>query len=86
MSVDVTTGRGKLKTEVTIKGKTKVASVRVGRPIKKVAPDAQRHIDQLAGVDLTNATDGSVLVYNSSSENFEATKRLEKQFINGGNF
>ena len=85
MTIDVTTGRGTTTTEVKISGKTRVHSVKVGRPLSQI--DAvQGSIDILSGVDTSAKEDGSVLVYNASSENFEATKTLEKQFINGGNF
>ena len=85
MSIDVSTGRGKTVTEVKISGKTKVHSVKVGRPVKPVNPFTGS-IDTLGGVNTTAKEDGSVLVYNSDTQNFEATKTLEKQFINGGNF
>jgi hypothetical protein len=85
MAVDVTTGRGKTTTEIRITGKTKVRSVRVGRPINQIDP-VTGSIFNISGVDTTQKEDGSVLVYNATSENFEATKTLQKQFINGGNF
>ena len=85
MSIDVTTGRGKTVTEVKISGKTKVHSVKVGRPVKPVNPFTGS-IDTLGGIDTSQKEDGSVLVYNTDTQNFEATKRLDRQFINGGNF
>lgn len=35
---------------------------------------------------MTNRVDGSILIYNASTEKFEATNDLEKQTINGGSF
>ena len=43
-------------------------------------------LSDLSDVDLTQKTDGSVLVYNESNEKWTATKTLEKQIVNGGNF
>jgi hypothetical protein len=85
MAINVTVGQGKTVTEVKVSGRTKVASVRVGRPIRNVTQKSGS-IDVLDGIDVSNKQDGSVLVYNSGTENFEATKNLDKQFINGGNF
>jgi hypothetical protein len=85
MAIDVTTGRGKTTTEIKIKGRTRVHSVKVGRPLNRLDPTTGS-IHNLSGVDTAAREDGSVLVYNATSEKFEATKTLEKQFINGGNF
>lgn len=43
-------------------------------------------LSDLSDVDLSQKTDGSVLVYDQSNEKWAATKTLEKQIINGGNF
>ncbi len=85
MAIDVTTGRGNTVTEVKVGGGTKVFSFKVGRPVSNIETSSG-DIDSLFGVDTTAKEDGSVLVYNATSEQFEATKTLEKQFINGGNF
>ncbi len=85
MALDVRTGRGNTVTEVKVGGGTKVFSFKVGRPVSNVRTSSG-DINNIIGVDTTTKQDGSVLVYNASSENFEATKTLEKQFINGGNF
>lgn len=37
-------------------------------------------------VDLSNLSDGSVLVYQESTGRWKATQQLEKQIINGGFF
>jgi hypothetical protein len=85
VALDVRTGRGNTVTEVKVGGGTKVFSFKVGRPVSNVRTSSG-DINNIIGVDTTTKQDGSVLVYNASSENFEATKTLEKQFINGGNF
>lgn len=43
-------------------------------------------LSDLSDVDLAQKTDGSVLVYNQSNEKWRATRTLEKQILNGGNF
>lgn len=70
---------------VSLRGKTQVKRVVVGRPVRRVNT-ATGNIDNLAGVDTTGKENGSILVYNASSDNFEATKSLEEQDINGGQY
>jgi hypothetical protein len=43
-------------------------------------------LSDLADVDLSDLQDGSLLIYSSTSEKFEASILLEKQNINGGHF
>ena len=45
-----------------------------------------RRLSDMTDLDVTNLTDGSVLVYSTNLGKWEATKTLEKQIINGGNF
>lgn len=47
---------------------------------------AATSLANLIDVNLDNLTDGSVLVYNGSVSQFEATNTLEKQILNGGHF
>lgn len=55
--------------------------------VTKFSVSAQNiDIKELKGVDVSNLEDGSVLVYEQDDDKFVATKRLEKQIINGGNF
>lgn len=70
---------------VSLRGKTQVKRVVVGRPVRRVNT-ATGNIDNLAGVDTTGKENGSILVYNASSDNFEATTSLEEQDINGGQY
>lgn len=70
---------------VSSRGKTKVKRVVVGKPIRRIDP-TQGSIDTIGGVDTSGKENGSVLVYNSSSEKFEATRTLENQDVNGGQY
>lgn len=45
-----------------------------------------RRINEMTDIDVTNLEDGSVLVYSTNLGKWEATRTLEKQIINGGNF
>lgn len=45
-----------------------------------------RRLSDMADVDLTGLEDGSLLIYSTASEKFEASRLLEKQNINGGHF
>lgn len=64
---------------------SQVRKVIVGRPIRRVS-EAKFSLSQLEGVDLTNLENGSLLIYNDGSQNFEASRDLEDQNINGGNY
>lgn len=64
---------------------TVVKSITVGRPVRRVV-QASADINNLQGVDTTAKVDGSVLVYNASTEKWTATLDLEQQNINGGSY
>lgn len=70
---------------VSLRGRTQVKKVVVGKPVRRINT-ATGSIDNLTGVDTTGKQNGSILVYNSASENFEATKQLEEQDVNGGQY
>jgi len=63
---------------------TLVKKVVVGRPIRRV--NSSVSIDNIFGVDTSGKTDGSLLIYNTSSSLWEASKDLEEQIINGGQY
>jgi len=67
------------------KDETQVKKVVVGRPIRRIN-QARININEIQGIDLTNLEDGSLLIYSNASEKFEASRDLEKQNINGGNY
>lgn len=46
----------------------------------------QLQLKNLTDVDATTLDDGSLLVYDESTEQFVTQKLLDKQLINGGNF
>jgi|DEB0MinimDraft_6_1074348.scaffolds.fasta_scaffold00183_20 hypothetical protein len=66
---------------------TQVKKVVVGRPVRRVTSGAFS-INNLGGVNLTGVTDGSMLVYNGTTSEFEAKVELDNTNtnINGGNF
>jgi hypothetical protein len=70
---------------VSLKGTTRVKKVVVGKPIRKVNTNSGS-ISNLTGVDTSGSVDGSVLIYNSSSGNYEATTELNQQEVNGGQY
>jgi RNase H-fold protein (predicted Holliday junction resolvase) len=70
---------------VSLRGKTQVKKVVVGKPIRRIETQTTT-IENIQGLDVSDREDGSVLVYNGSSSSFEATKLLEKQEINGGQY
>jgi hypothetical protein len=45
-----------------------------------------RKLGDLNDIDISGIEDGSVLVYSTNLGKWEATRTLEKQIINGGNF
>lgn len=66
---------------------TQVKKVVIGRPVRTVTSGAFS-INNLAGVDLTGVTDGSLLVYNGTTSKFESKVDVDNTNtnINGGNF
>lgn len=70
---------------VTTGNTTIVKKVVLGRPVRRVQ-EQRLDIEEIRGFDLTGKTNGSVLVYNSSTELWEATLDLEEQNINGGSY
>jgi hypothetical protein len=43
-------------------------------------------VNNIAGIDTTGATTGSLLIYNSTLSKWVANKNLEEQIINGGSY
>jgi len=72
MALDVTSGRGKTVTEVKVNGKTRVHSVKVGRPVRNVQSSAP-NINNIVGVNTASKEDGYILVYNATSDAFESS-------------
>jgi len=64
---------------------TQVRSITIGTPVSRVTRAAIR-ISDLQGIDFSNLSNGSVMVYNSSSGNWVSTLDLEEQNISGGQY
>lgn len=64
---------------------TIVKKVVVGRPIRRIKA-AEGTFESLSGLDTSNKTNGSVLVYDGDREVFVATLLLENQIVNGGSY
>jgi len=86
MAIRVGTGQTtQVKAVRGVGSTTQVKKVVVGRPVRNVA-SGTTSINSLLGVDTSNKQDGSLLIYNSSSQNFEASIFLTKQDIDGGGY
>ncbi len=70
---------------VSLRGKTKVKRVVVGKPIRRIV-STTGNINNIGGVDTSNVSDGAILVYSESSGNFEATTEINNQEVNGGQY
>lgn len=90
MAIRVETGGNTIVRKATVAGKnTIVKKVTVGVPIKRVSTStAGQLITTLGDVDITNLSDGALLIYNGSSEKFDAKTNIDNQNtdLNGGNF
>lgn len=71
---------------VAVKGKTQVKRVVVGRPIRRVDTQKVGDIAEITGINVTGSVQGSVLVYNASTGDYEAALLLEEQEVNGGQY
>ena len=54
--------------------------------VNQTAIASVRRLSDLADVDTSGKTDGSLLIYNETQEKFKASTILDKQIINGGHF
>jgi|TARA_B110000879_G_scaffold106422_1_gene143185 hypothetical protein len=75
-----------MATTVSLRGKTKVKRVVVGKPVRRVIEAAGNSINAITGVNTDGAVEGSVLVYNASTTAWEATTTLDQQELNGGQY
>jgi hypothetical protein len=64
---------------------TQVRSIKIGTPVSRVTRSAVK-ISDLRGIDFSNLSNGSVMVYDPSSGNWVATLDLEEQNISGGQY
>lgn len=70
---------------------TFVRKIILGTPIRSikqgdVVDAASLRITNLLDVDVSDPKNGDVLVFNSTTSNYENTKYLEEQYINGGQY
>lgn len=70
---------------VSTRGRTKVKRVVVGKPIRRVNTTTG-NINNLAGIDTSGAVDGATFIYNEATGNFEASRELNNQEVNGGQY
>jgi hypothetical protein len=87
MAIRVVTGSNTIVKTIITGPNTIVKKVTVGTPIRRVTAGAF-DIKTIGSVDVTNLSDGAMLVYNSTTENFEATVNIDNvnTNFNGGNF
>lgn len=64
---------------------TQVSKITVGRPVRRVTEGVFK-IDVLGGVDTSTKENGSLLIYDATSEKWVASRDLEEQNINGGTY
>jgi hypothetical protein len=82
----ITVGTGITAKKVIVVGSTtQVKQVTVGTPVKRVTSGAF-NINTIDGVNTTGATTGSLLIYNTATSMWVASKNLEEQTINGGSY
>lgn len=85
-SLLVSTGNTTLKDIVVTTGNsTLVKEIKIGKPVRRIV-QATTNINRLDGVNTVDRTDGSLLIYNSNTELWEASVKLEDQDINGGSY
>jgi hypothetical protein len=70
---------------VSTRGKTQVKRVVVGKPVRRINTQTVT-VNNIQGISTAGAEDGSLLIYNESSQQFEALKLLDNQEINGGQY
>jgi len=85
MAIRVGTLGTTTKTVAVTGSNTQVKQVVVGTPVRRVTGGSFA-LSGLPDVDVTNITQGSVLVYETSTNKWTATLDLEEQNINGGSY
>lgn len=85
MAIRVGTLGTTTKTVAVTGSNTQVKQVVVGTPVRRVT-GGSFNLSGLPDVDVANITQGSVLVYETSTNKWTATLDLEEQNINGGSY
>lgn len=70
---------------VSTRERTKVRKVTVGKPIRRIR-EAALDISEVGGIDISEAQEGSTLVYRAGTGTFEAVQDLDTTDINGGQY
>jgi hypothetical protein len=71
--------------QVTTSNVAQVRRIVVGTPIRRVTRSAIG-MDDLNNINFSDLRNGSVMVYNSSTQNWTSTLNLESQNISGGQY
>jgi len=74
-----------MATTVSLRGKTRVKRVIVGKPIRRIT-QSSGSVGALADVNIEGLVNGAVLVYNETTSRWEATAELNQQEVNGGQY
>ena len=64
---------------------TKVRKIVIGTPVKRVSSGAFV-VNNIGGIDTSNAVEGAVLVYDAASGDFVAKKQLTDTDFDGGQY
>jgi hypothetical protein len=83
-TIAVTLNETLVKKAVTL-NETLIKKVKVGTPVRSIV-ESTNNINGLEGISTLSKVNGSVLVYNGTSDKWEATLDLEQQNINGGSY
>ena len=86
MPITVPAGSTTQVKKVVTEPNVKVAKVVIGRPVKRVTSGSFA-ISNLYDVDVSSLENGSLLIYNTSTSKWIASKNVEDgQNINGGSY
>ena len=88
MAIRVSTGQTTMISALFARGQTtQIKKIVVGRPISSAAVSAIS-IDTLVGVNTSGKTQGALLVYNATTNNFETATTLNdiNQVVDGGTY
>ena len=85
MAIKVGTTGTTTKQVVVTGSVTTVKKVIVGTPVRKVT-SGSFNINNLVGIDVSNAENGDMLIYNGDRSTWVSTKDLDEQNINGGSY
>lgn len=74
-----------IQVQVTSSNVAQVRKITVGTPIRRVTRAAIGMSD-INNIDFSNLQNGSMMVYNSTTQNWTSTLNLESQNISGGQY